>query len=476
MYKRLALFLVVVSLLIGGGKSVKAENLSSQGVADISRSGVLQVATHITGKAVVPSVTVDIKARTIAVVADAQKEVAVDEYFSGSGFVIQEEGFIATNAHVVSLRTIKKRLATEKAMAALYENALALSDSEMENLLKEGKDGFISQVFEVILANSQFDLQHEVRVLSPHRKAVSFTEAFASGQTAEVLVESPNFLVGGTDIAILKIPQRPAPALALSQKELSVGDRVFLSGFPATAEMNDKSAGDVTFTSGVVSAVKMSVDGKKIYQTDAKVSQGSSGGPVLSEEGAVVGVVTFQTDALERKSGDNFAFAQSVEGLKEMAEGARIDPQEGIYGTAFRKMFQAYVERRCTDMKSEIEKAAKIDDFYGSEKAFSGYEKDCSLWQANGEAKDTPYAVWQEEVFKNKNSFWWLFFGSLVFTGTIVILILWLFRQLERDEQEIARLETRLAYDEKVIQEQRRESHQWFLEHDQVNEHSLNKK
>ncbi len=476
MYKKEALFFLLTLFFFVGQKEALAENLSSQGVADISRSGVLQVATHITGKAVIPGVTVDVRTRTVSIVPDSQKEVQVDEYFSGSGFVIQEEGFLATNAHVVSLQTIKKRLTTERAMASLYENALTLSDSEMEALLKEGKDGFIGQVFETILAGSQFELQQEVRVLSPGRKAVSFTDAFALGEPVEILVESPNFLSGGVDIALLKISKRPAPALALSQKELSVGDKVYLSGFPATAELSENSTGEVTFTSGVVSAVRISSDGKKIYQTDAKVSQGSSGGPLLNEEGKVVGVVTFQADILDRKSGDNFAFAQSIEGLEEISSAARIDAEEGVFGKSFRKMFQAYVERRCNDMNTEIEKASVIDSFYGSARVFDTYQKECSLWQANGEAKDTPYALWQEEIFKNRNSFWWLFFGSLVFTGTIVILILWLFRQLERDELEIARLEKRLIIDESEILRQRRESHQWFLEHDQSNEHSLNKK
>ena len=475
MYKKVVFFFLLTLFFFGGEREVLAENLSSQGVADISRSGVLQVATHITGKAVIPGILVDVRARTVSIVPDSQKEVQVDEYFSGSGFVIQEEGFVATNAHVVSLQTIKKRLTTERAMASLYENALTLTDSEMEVLLKEGKDGFIGQVFATILAGSQFELQQEVRILSPGRQATSFTEAFATAEPVELLVESPNFLSGGVDIALLKIAKKPAPALALSSKELAVGDRVYLSGFPATAELNEKSAGEVTFTSGVVSAVRMSSDGKKIYQTDAKVSQGSSGGPVLSEEGKVVGVVTFQTDILERKTGDNFAFAQSIEGLEEISSAARIDAEEGVFGKAFRKMFQAYVERRCNDMNNEIQKAAVVDTFYGSQKAFDAYQKECSLWQANGEAKDTPYALWQEEVLKSKDSFWWLFFGSLVFTGTIVILILWLFRQLERDELEIARLEKRLIIDESEILRQRRESHQWFLEHDQSNEHSLNK-
>lgn len=128
--------------------------------------------------------------------------------------------------------------------------------------------------------------------------------------------------------------------------------------------MGELSSGDVTFTSGVVSAIRISSDGKRIYQTDAKVSQGSSGGPVLNEEGEVVGVVTFQTETLERKNGDNFAFAQYLQGLKEIVDASRIDTKEGFYGAIFRKVFRAYVERRCNDMNQALQEITKVDSFY----------------------------------------------------------------------------------------------------------------
>ena len=56
--------------------------------------------------------------------------------------------------------------------------------------------------------------------------------------------------------------------------------------------------------------------------------------------------------------------------------------------------------------------------------------------------------------------------------GAIIILILWLFRQLERDEQEINRLNKRLLQDENEMFRQQKFSQQWFLEHDQNNKHS----
>jgi hypothetical protein len=459
-------------LFAGGVFEVRAENLSPQGIADISRPATVQIGTHIFGTVKVPSVTVDARARTVSIVPDSDKELVIDEYFTGSGFVLQESGYIATNAHVVSLNTLKQKLVSEKALSALYENALTLSDGELDDLLKEGKDGFVRSIFATLLEQSTFDLTREVRVLDPNRTSRTVMESISEGQPAEVLVESPNFLSGETDAALLKVEQLPAPALGVTLHELSVGDRVYISGYPATAERGERSSGEVTFTSGVVSAIRTTPSGKKIYQTDAKVSEGSSGGPVLNEEGKVVGMVTFQTDALERKSGDNFAFAQAIEGVSEMALASRIEPAEGVFATAFRKGFRAYVDRRCQEMEQAFGPIQEVSPFYGAQKALTSYREDCSLWQAEGVAHDTEFALWQEKFLKQRGSFWWLFLGSVVFVGAVVILILWLFRQLERDEKEIARLGKRLVEDEQEILRQQKATQQWFVEHDQASRHS----
>lgn len=471
--KNLLLWGVLMSFLLGGNPHFTyAQDLSSQSIADISRVATVQIGTHISGKVKVPSVVVDARARTVSVVPESGQEVEINEYLLGSGFVFQENGYIATNAHVVSINTLKQKLITEKALAALYENALTLSDSELEGLLNEGKNGFLQNVFTTILENGSFELNRDVRILDPKRVAKTVPEAMNDGLIATVLSESPNFLSGGSDIALLKVDAVPAAALGFSAGEVVVGDRVYIAGYPSTAETSERSSGDVTFTSGVVSAIRLSSEGKKIYQTDAKISEGSSGGPVLNEEGRVIGVVTFQTDALERKSGDNFAFAQDIGSVSEIALAARIEPSEGVFMKSFRQGFQAYIERRCSDMEGAFGEIQKVHSFYDADQSLVSYRKDCSLWQAQGSARDNSLDVWQERLLSKKDSFWWLFAGSAVFVGAIIILVLWLFRQLERDEREIARLGKQLIKDEQEIFRQQKMAQQWFLEHDQKNEHS----
>lgn len=94
------------------------------------------------------------------------------------------------------------------------------------------------------------------------------------------------------DIAVIKIePEGKIQSLVYgNSSELSVGDSVYVIGNPL---------GDLTFTltNGVVSALNRLIetgDGLTInmFQTNAAVNSGNSGGPVFDEHGYVVGIAS----------------------------------------------------------------------------------------------------------------------------------------------------------------------------------------
>lgn len=103
------------------------------------------------------------------------------------------------------------------------------------------------------------------------------------------------------DVAILKLKESTKKRQALQlcvPDEDCVGDTVYAVGFPGRAdnELSDASkwgSEDVTVTKGIVSRmVAAAGSGVERIQTDAILSGGNSGGPLVNEDGYVIGVNT----------------------------------------------------------------------------------------------------------------------------------------------------------------------------------------
>src|SRR6187431_2429429 len=170
----------------------------------------------------------------------------------GSGFVVDAEGYILTNAHVVNgARRIQILLPADNADGTL---ATALS----------GRSRLIA--------------------------------AQIVGITTEL------------DLALLKVEGLKLPALPLaSYSQVRQGETVFAFGSPIGLRN--------TITHGLVSAVARQVDpdSPAIYiQTDAPINPGNSGGPLVNIRGEVVGVNTFIVSQSGGNDGLGFAIPSAT--------------------------------------------------------------------------------------------------------------------------------------------------------------------
>ncbi|MFI5178059.1 MAG: trypsin-like peptidase domain-containing protein [Vicinamibacterales bacterium] len=151
----------------------------------------------------------------------------------GSGFVIDPDGYIMTNAHVV--------------------------------------DG--AQRVEVVLPPANAD----GRLATALSGRMNIVPARIVGATSEL------------DLALLKVDAAQLPALPLATySQVHQGETVFAFGSPGGLRN--------TLTHGMVSAVARQIDpdAPQIYiQTDAPINPGNSGGPLVNIRGEVVGVNTF---------------------------------------------------------------------------------------------------------------------------------------------------------------------------------------
>ncbi|HEY3120970.1 MAG TPA: trypsin-like peptidase domain-containing protein [Vicinamibacteria bacterium] len=111
-----------------------------------------------------------------------------------------------------------------------------------------------------------------------------------------------------TDLAVLRVPEKGLPALALGDSEaLRPGQLVVAFGSPLGLE------GSVSV--GVVSAVarQLEPESPMIYvQTDATINPGNSGGPLLDLEGRVVGINTLIFSQSGGSEGIGFAAPSNI--------------------------------------------------------------------------------------------------------------------------------------------------------------------
>lgn len=97
------------------------------------------------------------------------------------------------------------------------------------------------------------------------------------------------------DVALIKTDAKARAPLALRHTAVQQGETVFAIGTPLEDRLQN------TMTKGIVSATR-SFDGLSFIQSDVGVTHGNSGGPLIDERGAVVGLTVIGMHSDESKS------------------------------------------------------------------------------------------------------------------------------------------------------------------------------
>ena len=162
-------------------------------------------------------------------------------------------------------------------------------------------------------------------------QAVKVTAKFRDGQ--KVAVKGPRAIDKDRDLAILELEKRqPGPALCAGPRTPPrVGDSVTAIGHPRGLEFSA--------TDGIVSGIRTKKDQAeknvpKInppddtiwVQTSAALIPGNSGGPLLSEDGKVLGVSAFSSPQ------DRIGFAVHVSHVIDLLARARMEKTAAFAG------------------------------------------------------------------------------------------------------------------------------------------------
>jgi S1-C subfamily serine protease len=238
---------------------------------------------------------------------------------SGSGFIVNSEGYIVTAFHVVSdpqtlqnQRILKKmdsndvQLYIERAAVTGYITRYNPQlGSELINYNIPGNAPVIQAQPNINSTTDLLNGRNLLKVKSAQQLIRVKLPGTNSGNSINAnLVDVGN---SGTDedVAVLKIDTglRKLPSLSLNSKTPVSGEKIQIYGYPVinSGMYSDTNQSVIkpSSTAGVLTSQTNS-NGTVYYQTDALTIKGYSGGPVLDSQNSVLGIVIYSVESSQQ--------------------------------------------------------------------------------------------------------------------------------------------------------------------------------
>jgi len=162
--------------------------------------------------------------------------------------------------------------------------------------------GFYLKEFELIVTN-----EHVVR----ENREVIIANPVISKQIVKVVYADPSY-----DLAFLEAPKEliETDILLEDHQDLKQGQAILAVGHPFGLKY--------TATQGIISNLKHEQDGVNYIQHDAALNPGNSGGPLIGQDGRIIGINTFII-----KNGNNVGFSLPSSYLRSTLEEFKSGPQ-----------------------------------------------------------------------------------------------------------------------------------------------------
>ena len=317
----------------------------------------------------------------------------------GSGFFISSNGYIATNAHVVSTT----REGEEKAKQALFWQMVQQIGQQLGRDPRTLNHNFIDQHSTLV----GFQKYHHVII--PDGSSYPF-EIKQYGAPAGSSADQ------GKDVAIVKIEVKNAPILKLADSDrVQLQDQVTVAGYPGAADtfqsgmLSQKSALQSTFNPGNVSARKQAASGAPILQISAPATHGNSGGPVLNSQSEVIGLLTFRGDTVNGQEVSGFSFVVPSNTVMEYVKSAGAENKEGPTDTVFREGLDYYWKDQYS---SAIPKFEEVKRMFPQHSEVDGLIQSSQQAKAEGREK-SGFPLWVVGVIV----------GVVLLIGLVLIIV-----------------------------------------------------
>ena len=320
------------------------------------------------------------KSTSLSGLGHLNKTYAFD-YATGSGFAINPNGTIVTASHVVEpdeqqMRNYAANKLVLEGLNYTYPNSSS-SPFDQYTLPVHSFDVLLHQCYKGIACD--FTITPIVTVFSAVDVA---QQTLPKGEAATVLA-STGF--SDTDVAVLKVNATNMPTIALagSAGDLSTGAEVTALGFPGSSrDALQSGTTEPTKVFGHVSNVRHESTGD-LVEIDANTEPGMSGGPVINDQGQVIGLTSF---ALLQSSGQTGAkYLRTVDEIKAVVSQAGVTAARGPADTSFQTAMDLFWGHHYTAAIPELNRTLALDDGHPLAKQYLAQAQ-----QKRGTAADVP--------------------------------------------------------------------------------------
>lgn len=306
----------------------------------------------------------------------------------GSGFFVNPNGYLVTNGHVVFCFTKKNYAEDSTTKDYIIQDGVTALINWYE---QQNGPTFTQSDAQTILSYNQ-----QNAIIKDELRSVYVILGEADGDVIEAkrgisatVVNSDPFM--GRDLAILKVELSNTPSLLIGDSDdVKTGDSVYAFGYPGVVAFHPQLSSvtllEPSVTQGVVSAKRLTQQDIAAIQHSASTTHGNSGGPLLDENGVVVGVNNMGsiTEVGLEVAGFNFAVASNV--LRDFLRENGVENSIGDITVQYRKGLAFYYAKMYDSAKKQFDAVTTLFPYQWRAKQLS---QECQLAISKGERAES---------------------------------------------------------------------------------------
>ncbi len=298
---------------------------------------------------------------------------------SGSGFIINPNGYICTNGHVVQFYYEKndKQLERMFLLQVIQKHFIPklLQSGEVENNPVSIKRAIL-QLYTILKPKTVVKIKKDLMVFLSNKKRYPAEVKDYSPPMGPYpgKLDIPGFQYEsetGKDIAIIKIEAKDLPTAILGDSgSVQLGEVVYAAGYPgvvvshALLQRSLENILDCTVTVGHISGKKLTATGASLIQTDTPIAHGNSGGPAFNAKGQVIGMSTLASIEKTRSGFQQiqgFNFLVPINTVKEFIARAGIKTnEESLFNKLWAQALEAYRNQECDEVMKHCGAVLKL--------------------------------------------------------------------------------------------------------------------